>query len=34
MEEIKAGASDRAREAMHRLLIDTRDYMKDHIHND
>ena len=34
MDEIKAGACDQARQAMHRLLVDTRYYMKDHIHND
>ena len=34
MEAIKAGEADAARSAMQRLLVDTRDYMKDHIHND
>jgi GntR family transcriptional regulator, galactonate operon transcriptional repressor len=34
MEAIKAGEAHEARAAMHRLLADTRDYMKDHIHND
>ena len=34
MEAIKAGEADAARTAMQRLLVDTRDYMKDHIHND